>query len=236
MIDCHCHFDMRDLPEHYIAQMESQGHIVIGMTNRPCYFQQGMSHINHCGKIRLALGLHPLQLEHADEDLKDFEKYIDKTSYIGEIGLDFSPEGKSTFDKQIYCFEKILRLLIGKNKILSVHSRQAEKTVLDILDLFYQENVIFHWYSGSCDLIPEIIDHGYYFSINEAMFLSEHGREIISRIPKERVLTESDAPYNRKSNISHAVICLAELWNIRREDVIQLVNKNFKELLSSISK
>jgi TatD DNase family protein len=225
-----------DSPELYIAQMESQGHTIIGMTNRPCYFKQGMSHVNHCGKIRLALGLHPLQLEHADEDLKDFEKFVDKTSYIGEIGLDFSPEGRSTFDKQIYCFEKILRLLIGKNKILSVHSRQAEKTVLDILDLFYQENVIFHWYSGRCDLIPEIIDHGYYFSINEAMFLSEHGREIISKIPKERVLTESDAPYNRKSDISHTVICLAELWNIRKEDVIRLVNNNFKELLSSISK
>lgn len=236
VIDCHCHFDMMDSPELYIAQMESQGHTVIGMTNRPCYFKQGMSRVNHCGKIRLALGLHPLQLEHADKDLEDFEKYIDKTSYIGEIGLDFSSEGKRTSDRQIYCFEEILRLLIGKNKILSVHSRQAERTVLDILDLFYQENVIFHWYTGSCDLIPEIVEHGYYFSINEAMLLSEHGREIISKIPKERVLTESDAPYNKKSDVHHAIIGLAELWNIRREDVIQLVNCNFKELLSSISR
>lgn len=68
------------------------------------------------------------------------------------------------------------------------------------------------------------------------MFLSEHGREIISKIPRERVLTESDAPYNRKSDISHVVIGLAELWNIRRENVIHLVNNNFKELLSSLSR
>ena len=45
MIDCHCHFDMMDNPEGVIAQMDRLGHTVIGMTNRPCYFKEGIRKI-----------------------------------------------------------------------------------------------------------------------------------------------------------------------------------------------
>ena len=234
MIDCHCHFDMMDSPENYIDKMVSLGHTIIGMTNRPRYFKQGIRHIDPHSKIRLALGLHPLELEHVENDLMDFEKYIDLTTYIGEIGLDNSTEGKDTFDAQIACFEEILRLLSGKNKVLSVHSRQAERTVLDELDLFYQRNVIFHWYSGSIDLIPEIVEHGYYFSVNEAMLYSSHGRELISNMPIDRVLTETDAPYNTRSDIHRAVDGLAGCWKMCVREAEVVIERNFKRLLKGV--
>ena len=234
MIDSHCHFDMMDSPDRFITQMEKMGHTVIGMTNRPCFFKQGIGHINPKGKIRLALGLHPLQLDNAEKDLADFTKYVDSTSYIGEIGLDFSTEGRCTMDLQIACFEELLRVLSGKSKILSVHSRQAEREVLDILDLFYQKNVIFHWYTGSSNLIPEIVEHGYYFSVNEAMLYSAHGREIIAKIPVDRVLTESDAPYNNRSDIKKAVEGLAKMWRMNSTEVFQTIENNFRTFLKGL--
>lgn len=234
MIDCHCHFDMMDNPEEYIARMDRQGHTIIGMTNRPCFFREGIRHIKPYKRIRLALGLHPLQLEHKDEDLMEFEKMVEQTSYIGEIGLDFSSEGKLTTDRQIDCFEEILRILSGKNKILSVHSRQAERTVLNLLDLFYQENVIFHWYTGANDLIPEIVEHGFYFSVNEAMLSTLHGRELVSQMPYDRVLTESDAPYNTKVDIGKVVVGLAKMWNMSRHDAYLVIDSNFKTLLKGL--
>lgn len=234
MIDCHCHFDMMDSPENYIDNMERQGHTVIGMTNRPCYFKQGIRHVDPHSKIRLALGLHPLQLEYVEDDLVDFEKYIDQTSYIGEIGLDNSSEGKDSFDTQIACFEEILRMLSGKDKVLSIHSRQAEQTVLDELDLFYQKNVIFHWYSGSVELIPEIVEHGYYFSVNEAMIYSAHGRELISKMPMDRVLTESDAPYNIRADIRKTLEGLAGCWNMNSRETEIVIERNFKKLLKGL--
>ena len=234
MLDCHCHFDMMDSPEDFILHMERQGNIVIGMTNRPCYFKQGLSQIKPYGRIRLALGLHPLQLEQVEQDLEDFGKYLDLTSYIGEIGLDMSVEGKNTFDIQVFCFEEILRLLAGKNKILSVHSRLAERTVLDELELFYQKNVIFHWFTGNSNLIPEIVENGYYFSINEAMLYSSHGRNLISKMPRDRVLTESDAPYNKRSDIFKTLEGLAGCWNLNNHEAEMVVTNNFKRLLQTI--
>lgn len=235
MIDCHCHFDMMDSPDDYINRMEKEGHTIIGMTNRPCFFKAGLGHINPRGRIRLALGLHPLELRHAEDDLKEFAEYVDKTSYIGEIGLDFSSEGKDTADLQIVCFEEILRILSDKSKILSIHSRQAERETLDLLDMFYQENVVFHWYSGGCELIPEIVGHGYYFSINEKMVCSARGRELISKMPKDRVLTESDAPYNIKADIRRAVDSLAEMWSMNGRDAEMLIENNFRTLVKGLN-
>ena len=174
------------------------------------------------------------KLEDVAGDLMEFEDLVGQTSYIGEVGLDFSTEGKKTKDKQIGCFEEILGILSGKSKILSVHSRQAERTVLDLLDLFYQENVIFHWYTGSKDLIPEIVEHGYYFSVNEAMLSSSHGRELILNMPKDRVLTESDAPYNSKADIQKTIDGLAGIWKMSCSDVGKVIDNNFSLLLKGL--
>lgn len=214
--------------------MDRLGHTVIGMTNRPCFFREGIKHVKPYKKIRLALGLHPLQLDKLDSDLNEFNELIDQTSYIGEIGLDFSLEGRKTRDKQVGCFEEILCMLSERNKILSIHTRQAERTALDLLDLFYQENVIFHWYSGSSELIPEIVEHGYYFSINEAMLSSNKGRELIRQMPSHRVLTESDAPYNKKSDINKAIAGLANIWNTSNQEACLIIERNFRTLLNRL--
>ena len=80
-------------------------------------------------------------------------------------------------EKQIYAFRYVLSLIKDKNKIVSVHSRKAEKEVFELLQEYRRKNAIFHWYSGPLSLIEEIINAGYYFSINEAMTTSISGKK-----------------------------------------------------------
>ena len=201
MIDTHCHFDMMPKPETYIRQRELAGDIVIGMTNLPSHFQMGQPHLRGYKHIRLALGLHPLLAAESKSEVTLFKRLVNQTSYIGEIGLDFSKEGLATKDEQIAVLQELLSAIRGKKKIVSVHSRKAEKELLALLSEYEIENVVFHWYSGPVDLIPAIFERGYYFSVNEAMCLSKNGRAIIKKIPRERVLTETDAPYNERTDI-----------------------------------
>ena len=226
IIDTHCHFDMMSQPEAYIRQKEQAGDIVIGMTNLPSHFEMGLPHVKRYKHIRLALGLHPLLASENKNELPLFDSLLDQTSYIGEIGLDFSKEGWSTKDDQVLLLRKLLAKLEGKKKIISVHSRMAEKELFDLLCEYNINNVIFHWYSGPIDLMPSIIAKGYYFSVNEAMTVSKNGQNIIDRIPRDRILTESDAPYNNKASISKTLINLA-----MSEDEI---NYNFKKLIAKI--
>lgn len=226
MIDTHCHFDMMPQPEAYISQKEQEGDIVIGMTNLPSHFQMGQPHLKGFKHIRLALGLHPLLAAESKKEVPLFKRLIDQTSYIGEIGLDFSKEGIATKDGQVAVLRELLSAIRGKKKIVSVHSRKAEKELLTLLCEYKIENVIFHWYSGPVDLIPVILAQGYYFSVNEAMCLSKNGRAIIEMIPRERLLTETDAPYNERTNIRAAL----DYMKMSETDVFQ----NFRSLLNRI--
>lgn len=226
MIDTHCHFDMMPVPEAYIRQKELAGDIVIGMTNLPSHFKLGAPFVSGFKHIRLALGLHPLLVADNVSEFNLFREYIDQTSYVGEIGLDFSKASIGNKGMQISVFRNVLTVLQGKKKIVSVHSRKAEKELFTLLCEYDIKNVVFHWYSGPVDLIPEIISRGYYFSINESMTLSRHGRSIINMIPRNRILTESDAPYNEKSDIKKAM----ENIQITADEVVD----NFNELLSRI--
>ena len=226
MIDTHCHFDIMSNPEAYIYAKEVVGDIVIGMTNLPSHFCIGEPHLRSFKHVRLALGLHPLLAADKQNELQIFKNNIEKTSYIGEIGLDFSKSGISTKEIQISVLRKILSELKGKKKIVSVHSRKAERELLDLLCEYDIKNVIFHWYSGPIGLIPSILSCGYYFSVNESMTLSKNGQKIIENIPKSRILTETDAPYNSKTDIVKVLTYL-------RMTELDIKN-NFMELICKI--
>lgn len=226
IIDTHCHFDMMPRPEIYIRQREQAGDIVIGMTNLPGHFQMGLPHLKGYRHIRLALGLHPLRAVEGIIQLELFRRLVDQTSYIGEIGLDFSREGIATKDEQIAVLREVLTAIRGKNKIVSVHSRRAEKELLNLLCEYEIKNVIFHWYSGPVDIVPSILEKGYYFSVNEAMCLSKNGQSIVNSIPRDRILTETDAPFNERTDIK---VVLSYL-NLTEKEVYN----NFRMLLNGL--
>lgn len=241
IIDTHCHIDMYMNPMEIIEDSESKGIITIAMTNLPSHFEMGYPFVKEAKKVRLALGMHPL---FAESHTKEFDRFItnlSNTSYIGEIGLDFSREGLPTKELQIESFQRILKEIRGKKKIVSIHSRRAEKEILKMLVDNNTKNVIFHWYSGPLGLIEEIIERGYYFSINQSMIITKSGQEIIKRIPLSNLLTESDGPYiyyrgreNRPSDIPIVIDFLSKINNMSSDYIEEKILQNFTKLLNAI--
>lgn len=225
IIDAHCHYDMMDDPLGYIEKEEKRGNIILGMTNLPSHFQQGIGYIQKLRYVRLALGCHPQLVDEALLELSLFDELVNKTSYIGEIGLDFSCEYADTREKQIHVLRHILTIINGQKKIISVHSRKAEKELLDLLIEYDIKNVIFHWYSGPISLIPRILEKGYYFSVNEAMLMTNHGQQILKNIPKDRILTETDAPFNSNTNTKKILTTLQIQENDIRRNFMTMIAK-----------
>lgn len=241
MIDTHCHIDLYENPFEVINRCEKERIITIGMTNLPSHFEMGYPHFKNLKMVRLALGLHPLYAQHHKQEFELFLKNFANTSYIGEIGLDFSKEGFNTKQIQVHYFKKILSKLQGEKKIISLHSRKAEREIFNLLVEYNIQNAIFHWYSGPLYLIGEITAKGYYFSINTSMIKSKAGQEIIKKIPKQYVLTESDGPFIdfknrpvRPSDIITILHYLSKLWNMEISEVEKVINENFKKMLQTI--
>lgn len=226
MIDTHCHFDMLDNPETYISNMSQAGHTIIGMTNCPKHFMDGFPHVSKYSRIRLALGFHPQVACEILNQLPLFLELSNKTSFIGEIGLDFSKNFINSKDAQREAFAKICQILSTQKKIISIHSVKAEEEILAYIENYKLKTPIIHWYSGPISLIEKAVSLGCYFSINEAMTMSIKGKNIISHLPLDRILTESDAPYNRYSNILQA------LKNLNISNAV--IETNFNTLISSL--
>ncbi len=240
MIDTHCHIDLYNDPMAIALECERNGVITLAMTNLPSHFEMGYPHIKNLRKVRLALGMHPLYAEQHHNELIGFTRNLSRTSYIGEIGLDYSKEAIATKDLQLASFKYILTK-IKSNKILSIHSRKAEVDVLELLLANQVKLAIFHWYTGPINLIADIIEAGYYFSVNPAMAKSRSGQEIIAKIPLTSLLTESDGPFvmvaGRSAkptdmNIVHAY--LSRIHHLNKDAIEKQIDLNFKRLLNEI--
>lgn len=194
--DTHFHLDLFDDPEKIIAQIETEKIYTIAVTNVPEVFAHTQHLVEGSKFIRPALGLHPELAYQYKNQLPLFFDLLQQTRYVGEVGLDNFKKSKDDFSEQKKVFEKVVRACndVG-NKVLTVHSRRAEKEIISILGESFSGKVILHWYSGPLKEIDRAIENGFYFSINYAMTQSDNGKKIIERIPVERILLETDGPF-----------------------------------------
>lgn len=242
MHDTHCHLDLYQNPPLVAANTEGAGIFTIAVTNLPLAYEAARPHMRTFKYLKLALGMHPLLTQHHSHEQKRlFRRLFAETDFIGEVGLDFSREGVGSKDQQIESFRFVLDLLRNQNKIASLHTRRAEKMVHELLREYDVAPVIFHWYSGPINLIEKIAARGDYFSVNPAMIRSAGGQKIISCIPKERVMTETDAPFVKvngnpalPSDVALVIQHLASQWRVSLTDVEDQLEANLRKLLRGI--
>lgn len=235
MIDSHCHLDQYPDPAGVANAAAQLGVSIIAVTALPSHFATGRDPANALPRTRLALGLHPLLAEQHEAELDLFVRLVSKTSYVGEVGLDFSRHGRATRDLQVRTFRSVLAGLSKSPKFISLHSRGAEGVVLDMLSEFNIRPAVFHWYTGSTTLAAAIADRGHFFSVNPAMLRSARGRRLVLGLPRHLVLTESDGPYVRigsRNALPQDVIGvsrdLATLWGEPHDVTRRRLAANFR--------
>ncbi len=185
--------------------------------------------------IRCAMGLYPLEgiklnEDGIDENIDFIKLHRNDIIAIGEIGLDF----KFNKDKrQIDIFNKMLELAEEIKKPVIVHSRGAEKEVLDVLKRF-DLNVIMHCFSGDLNLINK----KYYYSIPVSVVERKWVQELARKVDVSRILTESDSPYvifkKRKSkpeDVKEALKKISEIKEINLEKTKSTIFANYNLIL-----
>ncbi len=219
-VDSHCHLDRFDDPPGVLAAAERADVVTVAVTELPSRFQLLRTQLRG-DRVRIALGFHPLAVpRNVAHELSLFARFLERTDYVGEVGLDYSQHGRDSARRQRYVFERILSLPGMRTKVLTVHSRRAEKETVDLLAAF-GVTAILHWYSGPHGQIERALAAGLYFSVNGAMLRSNNGRRIIAALPRDRVVTETDAPYTKTGSrpseprdVPAVVAELARAWSM----------------------
>jgi TatD DNase family protein len=236
LIDFHVHIDYyKDFYEKYNYYNNNRIY-ALGVTNLPEIYEKCISSFKKSKFVQFALGYNP-QFAGTDKfNKRIFDKYFDTTKYIGEVGLDFSRDFVIHKAEQIEVFDYIAQRAGQHNKILSIHSRNAEVDVINILKKHKVKFAVFHWYTGKIEKVKDIVDRGYYFSVNSKMLQSKRGLTIIKNIPFDRILIETDGPFTdfRKQMITpdklpEVYSTFEQVLNIRGFE--EVVFSNLKKLL-----
>lgn len=240
--DVHAHLDLYKDRNAVISRLEQQKIYVVSMTNLPELYEKYCQEYPQLSHVRFALGLHPELAKKYAQQLPRFMSLLPKARYVGEIGLDYS-FGKSTDDKKVQrqVFEQIIISCkeCTDPKILSIHSRAAANDIIGIVGKYHGQ-VILHWLSDKNVRIDEAIDNKYYFSINNQMAHYQSGQTLIQRMPINRILVESDAPFTKGNSHNYlleqligTVEQLAAIYGVSLEQMQGIVSDNFKRLLNN---
>lgn len=241
MIDFHSHLDLYPEPNSVVRECASRGMYVLAVTTTPSAWTGSSKLPIPESKIRTALGLHPQLAHQRMSELDLFDEIVHETKYVGEIGLDGAPEFKAHWDEQIKVFEHILKSCSNAGgRILSIHSRRSVATVLDTLKKFPEAGTsVLHWYSGNKTDLERAISFGCWFSVGPPMFLTEKSRELVNRMPRHRILPESDGPFvqigGRSAmpwDVQGTYIGLQSLWGTTAEQTSSQLNENLRQLVT----
>lgn len=238
--DTHFHLDLFNKELFSIAKkIEAEKIYTIAVTNLPPLYTQLKQKLGSNYKyIRPALGFHPELIEEYYKLIPKMWELLPEARYIGEVGLDYKV-GYNFKSKQISFFETLIEKCneLG-GKILTIHSRRSADDIMSIIGSDFNGKFILHWYSGNLNTLKKAIDNNAFFSINYPMTQSISGRKIISAIPTDKLLLESDGPFTKFENNhftpnenKRIVIELSKILNIDNNTLSDLLHANFKSLI-----
>lgn len=241
VVDTHCHIDLFPSPETVVRRSLDAQVGVIAVTNAPSVFHYTYSLSNRYSNLLPAIGLHPELAVNRKRELPQMWLLLEKTRYVGEIGLDYVTSLESERRVQREVFHKILERCAAapSPKILTIHSRRATLDVIEAIGHGFPGRIILHWFSGTKKELERAVGLGFYFSVNSAMLGSAKGRNLVSRIPQDRILIETDGPFvSNRGKPSEPVTAidilesLATLWRVDINKTAFQISSNFVRLTS----
>lgn len=189
-------------------------------------------------------------------DVKIMEKYVNhpKCIAIGECGLDYyrlpedEEEKLANIKKQKEVFISQIEFAKKVKKPLIIHIRDASNDSRQILIDYNAKEVggVLHCFNASEHLLP-LAEHNFYFGIGGVLTFKNAKKlvEILPKIPKDKLLIETDAPYltphphrgerNEPYYTTFVSKKMSELLNISDEEIQNLTTKNAQKLFKEFS-
>ena len=200
-------------------------------------------------RILCAFGVHPHDAVTWDSKVRERVSELcgmSPTVSLGEIGLDYYyNHSPAKIQQEVFIQQIELAGELGLPII--VHSRDAEEDTLRILNGYFEGSRlnkagVVHCYTGSADTAEKILDLGFYISFGGIVTFkkSEEVREVVSRVPLDRMLLETDAPFlapvpyrgkrNEPSYIRLVAEEIAVIKQVSLQQVAEVTTDNFKRL------
>jgi len=164
---------------------------------------------------------------------------------IGEIGLDYY-WNKENKKEQKMAFRKQIEIANELNLPIVIHTRDAIFDTIEILKnkIMPVKKGIFHCCPLNQQLIKEGLELGFYISFAGPITFknSKNAEEVISMVPLDKILIETDCPYlspepkrgtrNDSSNIIYIAEKIAKVKGVSTEEIASITDSNAKKIFN----
>lgn len=190
-----------------------------------------------------AVGVHP----HAAADLPPdwLDQLEQMTAHprvraIGEIGYDYHYDADWK-DAQHDAFEAQLQLAARLELPVIIHDREAHGDTMDLLRQYRPAGVV-HCYSGSAEMVREVLSLGMYVGFTGVVTFKNARRalEAAAVVPLDRLLVETDCPYMapepfrgkrcHSGLLPYTITKLAEIKGVTPQELAVLTAGNARRL------
>lgn len=205
LIDTHTHLDAKDFDndrDEVVQRAHNAGVtriVTIGAGNGIESAHAAIALSEKHSKVWATVGVHPHDAAQ-DIDIATLKSLAShpKVVAIGETGLDFFRDW-SPKERQLEWFQKQVELSIDIKKPLVIHCREAREEVFSVLSEAGAAAVggVFHCYSEDFEFAERISGLNFIVSITGALTFKKNEplRDLFRRIPLDRIMVETDAPY-----------------------------------------
>jgi len=180
-----------------------------------------------------SIGIHPWFIDEnrLESDLKKIEEKLQlkECLALGECGLDKRIEipievQTAVFEKQILLAEKyqkplVLHLVAAFDELIAIKKRMKISVP-----------IIIHGFSKNEQVAKQLIDNGFYISFGKYLLRNPELKSVFQSIPNDRFFLETDTI---EETLEEVYTLAAKYKNIKIEDLIEMVNSNFKKVFKS---
>lgn len=244
LIDAHAHLDRYGKAlEPALNEIRARRIFTISTAMDPPSFERALDIARLCDLVLPTFGVHPKNAPEYAGRLRELGCLIDQSPAIGEIGLDFHwVKDAAQYPFQRKVLEYFLAAAREQNKTVNLHTKGAEREILELLERYDIRRAIIHWYSGPLDIFRAMVDHGTFFTVGVEVIYSERIQTIAREIPDALLLTETDNPGGLEwltgepgmpRVIENVIDALARLRSTAPAAMARTVQENFLRLTES---
>ncbi len=241
LIDAHAHLDRYDEPWEALAHIQRRRTLTLANSMDPESYQRNLGLARRSPFVLPSFGIHPRRAREHSDHMPELLPLMEQSPMLGELGLDFHwVKDKATHPHQIRVFEFLIRHAAQRNKIVNLHTKGAERRILETLRAFGVKKAIIHWYSGPMDVLDEMIAEGYFFTVGVEVLYSEKIRAVARAVPTRQLLSETDNPGGNRwlagtvappDVIIDVVAATARVKNLPPEKLEAVIQANFLRLM-----
>ncbi|XP_072308830.1 putative deoxyribonuclease TATDN2 [Eucyclogobius newberryi] len=165
-----------------------------------------------------------------------------KAVAFGEIGLDYSHKNSTDSSQQKKVFERQLNLAVAMKKPLVIHCRDADDDLLQILRKCVPRDykIHRHCFTNNYTVIEPFLEEfpNLYVGFTSLITYSSatEARDSVRKIPLERIVLETDAPYFLPRQVSKSVCCFSHpgMGIHTLQEISLLKGENMSTVMSTI--